>query len=89
MYSDLTAYPVGSFLEVDGRNDDDTWWRVKVPNSNDSCWISSILLELSGDLSTVPVLPAPPTPTPTLTLTPTDTLTPPVVTSPGPPPSNN
>lgn len=83
VYLDYTAYPVGTVLEIDGRNADSTWWRVQVPNTQQSCWISSILLELSGDLDAVPELPDPPTPAPTAT------LTPPVVGSPAPPPLNN
>ncbi len=74
VYRDITAFPVGTFLEVDGVNPERTWWRVVIPSTGGSCWISGSLLSLSGNLDTVPVLNPPPTPTPTIT--PTDTLTP-------------
>lgn len=74
VYRDITAYPVGTTLEVDGVNPERTWWRVMIPSTGGSCWISGNLLSLSGNTDTVPVLNPPPTPTPTIT--PTETLTP-------------
>ena len=69
------SFVTGTLLDLDGRLADGTWWRVKIPNSRASCWISANLLELRGDLDLVPILASPPTPTLTLTETPTPTLT--------------
>lgn len=81
VYRDITAYTVGTVLEVDGVNPERTWWRVVIPTTGGSCWISGSLLALSGNLDSAPVLNPPPTPTPTLT--PTETLTPTTSGTPG------
>jgi hypothetical protein len=70
------SFVTGTLLDLDGRLADGTWWRVKIPNSRASCWISANLLELRGDLDLVPILASPPTPTLTLTPTPSLTVTP-------------
>lgn len=81
VYDSVTAYTTGAELRIDGRSThgagDDIWWRVQIEGTRGSCYISAILLELSGDLESVPVLPDPPTPTPrpTETITPTPTST--------------
>jgi hypothetical protein len=88
VYEAVTAYTPGTQLEIDGRNADSTWWRVMIEGSSSSCYISATLLELQGNLESVPELPDPPTPTPspTETFTPSPTLTPPVVGTPAPDP---
>lgn len=84
VYRDITAYEVGTVLEVDGVNPGRTWWRVVIPSTGGNCWISGSLLALSGDLNSVPELDPPPTPRPTLTATatPTITITAPIITEP-------
>ncbi|MBL8076940.1 MAG: hypothetical protein JNM55_03180 [Anaerolineales bacterium] len=65
------AYPVvnsalaGEQIEVLGKSADGTWWYSKV--DNDQCFISNIAGTPTGDLNSLPVIPAPPTPVPTKT----------------------
>jgi len=40
------------------------WWVVARPGGGGDCWIANYLTDERGDLSGVPVVPAPPTPTP-------------------------
>ena len=68
---DVVTYALrGQTLAIDGRNDQDNWWRVRIPDTQILCWIAANLGQPSGDLETVPVRPAPPTPKPTLTAKP-------------------
>lgn len=65
------VYPVvnsalaGEQIEVLGKSADGTWWYSKV--DNDQCFISNIAGTPTGDLNSLPVIPAPPTPVPTKT----------------------
>ncbi|MBN2387623.1 MAG: hypothetical protein JXB85_11435 [Anaerolineales bacterium] len=60
----------GQILPVEGRNADSTWWVVFNPALQAQCWISGRLVDLSGDYSQAPVVPAPPLPLPAVTDTP-------------------
>ncbi|MDX1438126.1 MAG: hypothetical protein R3335_15045 [Anaerolineales bacterium] len=62
VYRDITAFTAGTVLAVNGVDPGQTWWRVAIPGSGGSCWISGILLNLNGDLGSVPELTPPPTP---------------------------
>lgn len=67
---------VGYLLEdqsapIDGRNADKTWWWIERQDGYGHCWIWDSLVELSGDISGVPIIAAPPTPTPDDTQAPT------------------
>ncbi len=63
---DKTKTAVMSFLkgesaEIVGRNEelDDTWWHVKIPNSNDKCWVSTITAQVIGSYDDIPTIPPP------------------------------
>ena len=59
-------YPEVDFVEegftapILGRNEENTWFVVAGPNWGEECWIWEGLLETSGDINPVPVLPNPP-----------------------------
>jgi len=85
-YPILGALRAGQSAEVSGISADGNWLQIayaRVPQG--SGWVARRYVLVSGDLSVVPVLPAPPlptaTPTPTATITPTPLPTPQVVTA--------
>ena len=57
----------GQQLEIEGRDQANTWWYVNDPALNKACWVYGERVEASGDLSQVPVQQAPPLPTRTPT----------------------
>lgn len=73
VYDVVRVVMAGTSEPIVGRDAASTWWVIQ---GGARCWVSSITGTTSGDLSGVPVLPAPPTPTPIHTATPTITLTP-------------
>ncbi len=88
VYDVITGYSTGTVLSINGQNMSDTvkWWRVTIPNTTSSCWISDSLVDRPADAVCVQKLADPPTPTPTPTETPTFTPTPsPTATSKPPP----
>ncbi|MBM3125959.1 MAG: SH3 domain-containing protein [Chloroflexi bacterium] len=63
---DKTKTAVMSFLkgetsEILGRNNelDNTWWQVKIPNSDDKCWVSTITVNVIGSYDDIPTIPPP------------------------------
>ncbi len=78
IYRDRIAVQAGETLPISGRgispvDNVSVWWQVRVGAL--ACFISSTLGTTSGNLATVPDVPAPPTPTPTSTATQTSTPT--------------
>ena len=57
----LMSFLKGESAEIVGRNDelDNTWWHVKIPNSNDKCWVSTITAEVIGSYDDIPTIPPP------------------------------
>jgi len=64
VYKIMGTVGPGLKLIVLGKNEDESWIEVDLGLSQ-SAWISADLVVLDGDLSTVPVIAAPPTTTPT------------------------
>ncbi len=73
VYDIVRVVLAGTTEPIVGKDVTGTWWVVQ---GGARCWISNITGMASGDLSGVPVIPAPPTPTPSPTATPTITPTP-------------
>ncbi len=75
VYDIVRVVMAGTSEPIVGRDAASTWWVIQ---GGVRCWISNVTGTASGDLSEVPVIPAPPTPTPsptaTSTITPTPTL---------------
>lgn len=83
--------PGGVSAQILGRNTDSTWWAVPGPGdgSGPHGWIAGSVVTVSGDTSTLPILPAPPTVTLPPTITPSPTvLSVPEIRDPGSPPTN-
>jgi hypothetical protein len=63
-YPTVTQLKAGQVLQVRGLSADEGWWNVGNPqNMNESCWAAHSETLVSGDLSTLPLLEAPPLPT--------------------------
>lgn len=54
------ALAVGSSVPITGRTADSSWWQIDNPTHPGTfCWVSAAVTNTSGDLSAVPVRPAP------------------------------
>jgi len=84
VYDVVTGFEAGALLQIMGQNMDPEikWWRVSIPNTGASCWVSDSLVETSEGAACAAELPDPPTPTPSPTSTPTPTPTPTPSTTP-------
>ena len=71
VYDVITYLSIGDRASAQGRNQESTWFLISQPDLLDNCWVADQLIELGADISSLPVLPAPPTPTPKPTPTPT------------------
>ncbi len=63
LYNEKGFVPKGFAAEIEGRNEDGTWFSV-IDSSGNSCWVSKVALEVPADWNTQPVLTyaAPPPP---------------------------
>ncbi len=61
VYEVLTSLLAGQQVPIVGRNEDETWWFVRIP-TGELCWISRVTGDAQGNTSIVPVESAPPTP---------------------------
>jgi hypothetical protein len=66
-------YEIVSYLNpeatgtIEGRNEDGSWWYVRLDSSGEECWLSDLVVSTSGGLDTLAFVeppPAPPTSTP-------------------------
>ncbi len=64
-YQDVTAFTAGTVLNVDGRNEDNTWWWIGEFN----CWISDSVGQFHGDAESLSVIIPPELPEPEPELT--------------------
>ena len=78
VYDVVTGYTPGTLLDINGQNMNDAikWWRITIPNTTASCWISDSLVDAPEEAACVQKLLDPPTPTPSPTPTATPTMTP-------------
>jgi hypothetical protein len=70
-YEDMTAFPQGQSVQIDGRNaDEPRWWWVLIPGSSGHCWVSDSTGSAAGSFEGVDTVAAPPLPPmPTLVCT--------------------
>jgi hypothetical protein len=77
-YPIVAAYPQGTALTMRGRNGAATWLVVKRPDGGEG-WMAATTLKVTGEVTALPEVAAPPTPTPSLTprwtITPTQSPT--------------
>lgn len=59
-YDSLTILTQGSQVPIEGRNQDGTWWWVRVPNSQIHCWVGSTMVQTAGNVNGLPLVEAPP-----------------------------
>jgi Zn-dependent metalloprotease len=62
-YESLDVRLVGYQAAIDGRTPDDAWLRIFLPTWGQSCWVSSPVVEITGELITVKVYEYPSQPT--------------------------
>jgi hypothetical protein len=67
VYDVLGYLMQGQSAPIVGRNTENTWWAISIPERRQPCWVSESTVQASGDLGAVQVLAAPPTPTPSPT----------------------
>jgi hypothetical protein len=65
VYGILTSLLKGQSVAVDGRNGENTWWWIRLPDSTAHCWVSNVTVTTACIPADLAVIPAPPTPTPT------------------------
>ncbi|MEW6030063.1 MAG: SH3 domain-containing protein [Chloroflexota bacterium] len=60
-YEVVTSFLAGQTVEIVGRNPDydNTWWQVKIPNSNTKCWVSLTTAQAYGDFDAIPTVSPP------------------------------
>jgi hypothetical protein len=63
IYPVMTSAPAGTIAQVEGRNQDLSWYRIQL--ANNLCWVSAALGPFDGDPFALPIREAPATPTPT------------------------
>ena len=63
-YDVVMTFDAGEQAEIVGRDDAGSYWIVKNPVGEDSCWIESQAVTTEGELGYTPYLVPPPTPTP-------------------------
>ncbi len=62
-YEDLTAFPQGQSVQIDGRNQDEPrWWWVLIPGTSGHCWVSDSTGAAAGSFEGVSIIAAPPLP---------------------------
>jgi hypothetical protein len=63
IFPEIGALLKGEKSDIIGTNENKTWWLINDPRHQDqSCWVWSGVVQVSGDTSTVPYIPPPPTP---------------------------
>jgi len=67
-YGIVTSLFQGATALIEGRNQDSSWWWIRLPESRGHCWVWSGLVETSGNLSGLPLIAAPPLPEPSPTV---------------------
>jgi RNA polymerase sigma-70 factor (ECF subfamily) len=58
-YAVVTSLLKSQSVEIDGRNQGNTWWWIRLPNSRAHCWVSAALVITSGNVNKQPVIAAP------------------------------
>ncbi len=56
-YEATSVLMFGQTAQVDGRNDDSSWWYINDPaNAGQFCWVAASVVTTSGNLSGLPVI---------------------------------
>jgi CSLREA domain-containing protein len=84
-YGIVTSLLEGQDVMLEGRNADNSWWWVLIPESTAHCWVSDTVVEVSGVVAELPLIAAPPLPTDTPTPTPKPPKPKPTTPQPSPP----
>lgn len=61
-YEQVYALNVGAYMPVVGKSADGGWWLAGIPTTTDkACWVGKSVTTVTGDISAIPVVPAPET----------------------------
>lgn len=66
-YESVYGLPIGQSAEVVGKNTSTNYWIIKIPGSNNTCWLWGQYATVTGDTSSLQTVQIPPTPTSTAT----------------------
>jgi len=80
-YDIITSLIEGQTAEITGRSANSDWWQIDPGIGGKTCWIAGSVVQISGDISGVVVVAAPPLPIKIITPTPTPTVAAPVDTT--------
>ena len=59
-YIGVGGLKVSASVQILGQNGDGTWWQIQNPNNiSDKCWVSASATDVSGNMASIPVTPAP------------------------------
>ena len=53
-FDTVTSFDTGIKVEIAGKDNADSYWVVKIPNSTDICWVAAQYGTASGDYSSLP-----------------------------------
>ncbi len=53
-FKNVTAFTPGAKLEIIGKNTENNYWQVKLPGSQDTCWVWGVYTTMSGNVDSVP-----------------------------------
>jgi len=70
-YEIISSLIEGQTAEITGRSADGSWWQIDPGLGGQICWIAGSVVQISGDVSAVAVVAAPPLPVKIITPTPT------------------
>lgn len=66
-YEIVTSMLEGQTAFIEGRNQENTWWWVRIPQSQNHCWVADNVIRITGPLNGLPIIQALPLPSPTST----------------------
>jgi len=64
VYDIVTSLSEGQEAFIEGRNAENTWWWIKLPQSTTHCWVADSVVEIIGLADALPIIQALPTSTP-------------------------
>jgi hypothetical protein len=53
-FKNVTGFTPGTELEIVGKNTENNYWQVKMPGSNDTCWVWGQYATTKGDIGSIP-----------------------------------
>jgi hypothetical protein len=58
-WSVIGSLLLGQTAAIQGKNENASWWYITAPDSGKACWLAASVIFTSGNLASLPVIPAP------------------------------